>query len=301
MGKFRVQRKKFGLTYSAPRDTEENPTSAESIKEHLDKVGGTGDWLIGTEYHKNGKKHFHANVTFSEVVNSYNERLFDVDGVHPEINKPGKGWESYCAKHGEYITNYYEAGAFVEASKKRTWTEASDLLWAKEPRWMLQHASGAEKNFAKRIKGNGAPSIFFGPCRGWVPIQWDPKVHALCAWGEPRIGKTHEILNDLMGRGLSIFVVKGSLAKMRYYAGQDVIVFDDTEFKEDLSVQAWNALTDVLGGGSVSVSPTGLYDYEFPPGVGRVFIDNHERVFNDPHGAIEARVLRVEMKLPVEV
>jgi hypothetical protein len=88
---------------------------------------------------------------------------------------------------------------------------------------------------------------------------------------------------------------------MKYYGGQDVIVFDDTEFKSDMSVQGWNALTDVIGGGSVNVSPTGLYDYEFPPGKGRVFIDNHARVFNDPHGAIEARVMRVEMFLHEDI
>lgn len=291
---FRIQRKKVGLTYSCPVDADENPVgSAEDLKTFLVEFGEL-DYLIATENHASGTKHFHANLKYSEKIDSRNERLFDFRGVHPNIVNPGKGWESYCAKHGDFITNYYEGSAFSTALKKRTWSEASDLLWSKEPKWMLQHAGAAEKHFAKRAKSHHQEIILYGPCRWWVPRSWDPKVHALVVSGETRIGKTQAIKHILRHMGLTWLYVKGSLARLRHFTNQDCVLFDDVKISSDLDEESTNSLFDIEGGGCIKMSPSGLYDIDIPPMVPRIFINNCALTLNDPYRAVEARMMRVE-------
>lgn len=41
-------------------------------------------------------------------------------------------------------------GTFHEAAGKRTWKEAAELLWRKEPKFMFQCAMDAESNFKRR-------------------------------------------------------------------------------------------------------------------------------------------------------
>ena len=42
--------------------------------------------------------HYHVWIEYDEAVNTTNERVFDVGGIHPIITKtkPGGGWLAYC-------------------------------------------------------------------------------------------------------------------------------------------------------------------------------------------------------------
>ena len=124
---FRVQRTKFGLTYSCPVNATENPIdSREELLAFLVDKFGTGEYVIATELHENGKKHYHVYIKFHTKVDSTSASLFDFKGVHPNIITPGKGWIDYCVKKDEFDTNFYEADHYATALRCPTYDEAID-------------------------------------------------------------------------------------------------------------------------------------------------------------------------------
>lgn len=103
---FRLNRKKVGFTWSCPVDSDENPISDISdISDRFDTFG-RAKWLIATELHENGKKHFHAWVCWEKNIDTKNVRAFDINGVHPNILDPGRGWLDYCKKHEDFVANF---------------------------------------------------------------------------------------------------------------------------------------------------------------------------------------------------
>lgn len=170
---FRINRKKFGLTYA------QCDVSKEALLEQLQKVGGSCDYTISQEKHKDGGLHLHAWVKFEEVLQSVNPRVFDLpqdDKFHPEINNPGSGWESYVVKAGDYITNHYEADPWVEAFRPKVSSkDAMALLSKKRPRDVLLNYDKIESAL-KRIKKEE---------RTWKTVV---EIH----WGVSGAGKTHQ-------------------------------------------------------------------------------------------------------------
>jgi len=61
--KFRINRKKVGLTWSCPTDKDDNPIeSKEKLLEFLELKGGHCQYVVAKELHESGKKHYHAYV-----------------------------------------------------------------------------------------------------------------------------------------------------------------------------------------------------------------------------------------------
>lgn len=131
---------KVGLTYSCPTDAEDNPISdVDYIISAMEIKFGPGQYIVCKELHESGKTHYHAYFKFDAKIDSTDVKCFDLCGVHPNVVKaPKRGWVLYCAKHGEFKTNFYEADVWVSANEAVTWQEASDLLWTKQPKFMLQ-------------------------------------------------------------------------------------------------------------------------------------------------------------------
>ena len=101
---FRCNRKGFGLTYSCPRNEDDNPiTESQQIVDKLLSIGAA-EWLVGKELHASGKTHWHAMVLYDDPISTTNCRNWDVNGVHCNILKgaPGKGWINYCKKEKEW-------------------------------------------------------------------------------------------------------------------------------------------------------------------------------------------------------
>lgn len=103
---FRINRSKAGFTYSCPENMDENPISDISAISAVFESFGSCKWIIGTEKHKSGKLHFHADVKWDEKIDVKNVRAFDVLGVHPNIINPGKAWVGYCMKSENFVANY---------------------------------------------------------------------------------------------------------------------------------------------------------------------------------------------------
>lgn len=280
---FRFNACKAGLTYSCPKDKEDNPVgSCQDLLEWLvSEFGDLKRYTICREDHKSGKKHFHAYLWFESKIDSKNVRLFDFKGVHPDIiHSPKRGWEVYCVKDKDYITNYWKSDIFKEAIEADTWAKASGILWDGNPRFMFQHAAQAEKNYNSRKKRKVEPRLFYGPCIDLKFAGWDPNVQALELIGPPGYGKTQWARYHCSFEGY--FYCKGTLNCLKFYDNQPWIIFDDIQH----DLKDCIALLDVENGGAI---PARYQDYLIPPNVKRIFINNEESVWPGFPGAIDRR------------
>lgn len=239
-GTFRVNRKKVGLTYSCPTDADENPIAdasvtdlksrgmmgCEKIKKFLtDKDVGMFQYIITWELHQSGKLHFHAYLNFDQTLDIASERWFDMDGVHPEINNPGKGWITYCIKDGadHYITNVQQS-VFTIALNKRSATDAINYLWEHDPKSMCLSGHNIELNIRKRMKVDTGLTRYEGP----FIIPYLKDIQSTVLIGPPGVGKTsfaiacHHFKNPLFVSHLD--------ALKRFNDSYDGIVFDDMDF-----------------------------------------------------------------------
>lgn len=107
--KFRLNRKLFGLTYSCPKNLSAISIDLEMIREFLEGIGKCY-YIISEEEHKDGKLHYHCYVDYFKKIDSKNERFFDLNGIHPKIEKINKkeNWCDYIRKDNNFITNMDE-------------------------------------------------------------------------------------------------------------------------------------------------------------------------------------------------
>lgn len=284
---FRVNRKAFGLTYSAPTTADAQPiTSWDEILAYMDTLGTGYDYIIGEELHENGKTHWHVYVKFGHVIDSINPRLFDILGVHPNIcdGSPGKGWQAYCAKHRVFKSNFYEVSVHATAMALSTPQEAIDLLWQKDTSRMVYASHLAEANILKRFAPVVERVHYYGPFpeRFYPPADFDFKSHSLLLTGPPGVGKT-QFAGYLLG---DHSYVKGTLHGLRPVAcvGRPLL-FDEIDMLGD-DPKYSKEVTDVENGGTVGARYS---DIVIPPGIPRVFCHNLVRPFHDPANAVYGR------------
>jgi len=222
--KFRINRKKVGLTYSCPKDEDENPIeSKEKLLEHLELKGGHCQYVVSKELHESGKKHFHAYVHYDDKLDTQDQRFFDLAGVHPNIINPGAGWIAYCKKDKEYITNI-EVNPFTAALALETVDDAIDFLWKKRPQCMAMNGDRIEKNVTKRMRTlPPKPGNFLGPWQ-WPMLE---NIESVILIGESNIGKTQFAKAHFNN---PLFV--SHMDRLRDFdAGvHDGIIFDDMDF-----------------------------------------------------------------------
>lgn len=189
---FRINRKKVGLTYSCPINADENPIeSNEKLLEFLEDTNGHCQYIVSTELHQNGKKHYHAYVYYDEKIDTKNVKYFDFCGVHPNIlrKSPGIGWIAYCKKDKEFITNM-EEDPFAKALQCENVNEAMDYLWKKRPQCMALNGDRIERNMAKRMK----PAVI--QRTDHEKYKWFPQedIRSTLLIGKSGIGKTQYAL-----------------------------------------------------------------------------------------------------------
>lgn len=182
---FHVNRCKFGMTWSCPKSGDckdmpkmehadncacSNPIpSCQHVLEEMREHGIVDEYIVSEEKHANGTLHYHAYIKFADAVESKNCRVFDIFGVHCNVNKPGKGWKTYVAKAGEYITNFYEDSDVFAQAMRLGGVEGMQLIQERKPRdYMLN-----KEKYAKSL---------FRPYSGAREIVW--------LWGPAGSGKT---------------------------------------------------------------------------------------------------------------
>jgi len=99
---FRFNAKRAFLTY--PRC---EPLTKERLLEFLRDDRGAGWYCVGLEQHEDGGNHLHAYAEWPERLDVRDERYFDVDGQHPNV-QPVRNRASvlkYVQKGGDYDGN----------------------------------------------------------------------------------------------------------------------------------------------------------------------------------------------------
>lgn len=295
-GKFRINRAKVGCTWSCPIDSSENPiNTCEAILEHVIARYGECEYTIGMEAHRNGKNHFHGWFKFPAKLDEKNERCFDVCGVHPNIVDPGKGWEAYCAKHGDFISNHWEEDPYTQAASASTVKEAMDLLWKKRPADCAKYGEQMERNLRRRLNPAPEPTIYYGPFpMHYFDFNWSPHTHSLLLWGPPGICKT-QFARYIMSHKFGDYeYVKRSHESLKKLSMSKPFIFDEV-YMIDEDPFCSREVTDIENGGSVKCRNQNC---DIPPGLPRIFCSNYEFPFRDPAESVYGRrVQTFEIKM----
>lgn len=130
---FRFDCKKVFLTYSQVGER-----TLDSIYDHLATLTtGNGDpvpidyLVVSRERHLDGGYHFHAVIVFGERFQSRNQRVFDFDGIHPNIGSiRGNGnlanKVTYTKKDGEFKELGDDPSSTAGRHKQQHWIDLID-------------------------------------------------------------------------------------------------------------------------------------------------------------------------------
>lgn len=205
-------------------DCDENPVeSNEFLLDFLEKLGGHCQYVVGKERHESGKKHFHAWINYDIKQETKNPRYFDCAGVHPNVMfKPGAGWQSYCKKDKDFISNL-EQNPFAVALSLPSLEAAIDHLWVARPQLMAVNADRVEKNFAKKMTVAKPIKQYFGPWK-WPSLE---NIESVVLMGPSNIGKTQFAKSHFNN---PLFISQMDRLKEFKPDVHDGIIFDDMDF-----------------------------------------------------------------------
>lgn len=287
--KFRIQREKVGCTWSHDEGTGEmRIKEKEEILEFVNNKFGQCEYTIGREKHKDGTFHYHGWFKFPSALDTEDSRCFDIAGHHPNIISPGKGWEKYCVKGKDYITNHYEQDPFLEATESATVEEAVEILWKKRPREMCLHGANIESNLSKRLRIKPKATVYYGPYpEHYYPTEeeWDPYTHSLLLYGPAGVNKTQFAKYYMAHTFGDYSYMKGHFEQGKRTDLTIPFIHDEVDM---LSCDPENSkeITDVENGGTIICRHS---NYEIPPGVPRIFLANSSTPFNNISDAVYGR------------
>lgn len=124
---FRFNASKVFLTYPQCN------LSVQQLLEGLASIKEIKYYAIAQERHEDGNPHLHALCQFSSKINTVNQAYFDIQGFHPNIQRPRniKDVLTYIKKDGEYISTWPEKRGYDEILSEAT-DEKSFLSLVKE-------------------------------------------------------------------------------------------------------------------------------------------------------------------------
>lgn len=124
---FRFNAKKLFATYPQA----ENLTH-ERVQRFYQELG-CSFYTIGQETHADGGKHFHCFIEWTNVFDTRDERKFDIDGQHPNVQTARNASHvyNYCIKDGNFISNRQCAPSETKCRKFSELVDAenSDTFW----------------------------------------------------------------------------------------------------------------------------------------------------------------------------
>lgn len=100
MPPFRFAAKNVFLTYAQADGLVDKDNVFDSLKARFNPM----KIIVGQEQHQDGGLHFHVVMSFAAMVETRNERMFDLGTCHPNIQtvRSIKNAVAYCAKDGNY-------------------------------------------------------------------------------------------------------------------------------------------------------------------------------------------------------
>lgn len=95
--------------------------SKERVLELIKLIRPVKDYCVAQEQHADGTPHIHAWFNFVTKCNTENQNYFDIEGFHPNIQKPRS-----IKSVQEYITkdeNYIHSPKYKDLAEKKPWSE----------------------------------------------------------------------------------------------------------------------------------------------------------------------------------
>lgn len=127
----RLQLKYGLLTYSQCGDLD-----GWKVSDLLSDLGA--ECIVGREHHTDGGIHLHAFFMFEPRLRTSNHRIFDVDGVHPNLrvgySNPATGYD-YAIKDGDVVAGGLERPGESDVQNDSKWArivaaEDQDEFWS---------------------------------------------------------------------------------------------------------------------------------------------------------------------------
>lgn len=166
---------------------------ADVLIEHLKSISPL-DWVrVCTEQHQDGQPHLHAVGRFQGRFQTRNERAFDCNSFHPNIQpvRSIKRALEYVSKDG----NFVDFGS-VPQGAKRGWTDIVEAAKGDELEWLrIVHEERMGPHVAKRLRElSTSKSVDLDEYDGRIIapalLQLPESFQSICICGAPGIGKT---------------------------------------------------------------------------------------------------------------
>lgn len=232
-GKYRACRKKFFLTFSRC------PATPEEILEHLRQYGEIEKYLIAQETHGeplrfvgDSPTHIHAFIVYLKKQDFKDSRWADWKDANGKIYHPNDkgsprsdtGVSKYCAKDGEYITNYWTRSIWEQASNAPDIQTAVKLIKAKAPKDYWLNSDKIHNTAARLFQSVTIPEFKLSDFK--VP-KLDLRTVWL-VWGTSGSGKTNFALSHFK---TPLKVEHIDALKHFDPSVHDGIVFDDIDLR----------------------------------------------------------------------
>lgn len=195
---FRFDAKQVFLTY--PRTGE---LGIDSVAGHLQSLGCDGH-VVGRETHADGEYHIHAYGRWTSRFCSRNQRIFDVNGRHPNIQSVRNATHviTYVKKGGDFVSTIEDGSRperyhdLIEAATEDEFWKIAKARYARDYVIhfdRLQHF--CEHRFTKHQDHYVGRFTEFKPPRPvklWVDQELKKEDRPKCLWlvGPSRTGKT---------------------------------------------------------------------------------------------------------------
>jgi len=186
MPAFRIDAKNFSLTY--PQCT----ASKEAVLDFLQTMS-PNYICVSKEQHADGNPHIHAAISFETKKNLRNERYFDFNEFHPNIQSTRNmdQWINYIKKGGDFI----EIGTFAGSSRTRSNIKLSDIPTSDLRDFCVNNNIGfgyyqEEKRARSEVDTtvNNEPNL--GTMTWYLQLLQLPETKSIILTGTTGIGKT---------------------------------------------------------------------------------------------------------------
>jgi len=211
--------------------------SAIRLRDH----GGRIQFIcVARESHKDGSIHYHVGYELSKPLRTRDERFWDLDGVHPNVQpaRQFRAWIKYIRKDGDYLEEGFlnenkpgpeqiiEQASQMDRLEFLAWMSANKFQYASTI-WEMAHPDLTHTIMPDDIIGTldrVDPSII----RHFITMTWEQS-KVLILWGETGLGKT-SMAKILVPKPALMVSHLDDLKKFRsgYHKG---IIFDDVSIR----------------------------------------------------------------------
>lgn len=133
--KFSITAKGWFLTYPKCSLTKE-----EVLKALKEKRDGLNQVVVARELHEDGQPHIHAYLYYKDRFSCKNERFFDIDSFHPNVQsaKSLRAVQAYIKKDGDFIQEGIDYASELTAIQDHKAVLGKRFLDGEDPVQILQ-------------------------------------------------------------------------------------------------------------------------------------------------------------------